>query len=261
MNLTAINVDYKAYPKSLQEIIKNSKVYDSSSSPEARVIFIDKEDGFFLKTAPKGMLRKEAEMTEYFNKLGLSASVLEYLSDEEDFLLTNKIKGEDCTYFEYLNNPERLCDLMAENLYKLHTMSFEGCPVMNRTEEYMKTAEHNYLRGVFDSSFISEKLNFADKDDVWRFVKANESVLKADTLIHGDYCLPNILLNSWKFSGFIDLGNGGVGDKHIDLFWGAWTLAYNLKTDKYRKRFFDAYGRKNINEDIIDYVSAVECFG
>ncbi len=38
--------------------------------------------------------------------------------------------------------------------------------------------------------------------------------------------------------GFIDLGNGGVGDRHIDLFWGAWTLFYNLKTDRHTERFF-----------------------
>ena len=261
MNLTVVNIDYKAYPKSIQNFIKNSKVYDSSSSPEAKVIFIDKDGGYFLKTACKGTLRKEAEMTAYFNKLGLSAAVLEYWSGEEDFLLTNKIKGEDCTCLDYLNNPEKLCDLMAENLYKLHTTSYIGCPVMNRTGEYLRTAEHNYLRGVFDLSFISDRLNFTAPDDVWRFVKANESVLKTDTLIHGDYCLPNIIFNDWKFSGFIDLGNGGVGDRHIDLFWGAWTLRYNLKTDKYRDRFYDAYGRQNINEEVIDYISAVECFG
>jgi kanamycin kinase len=85
--------------------------------------------------------------------------------------------------------------------------------------------------------------------------------LKADTLIHGDYCLPNVLLDGWRFSGFIDLGNSGVADRHIDLFWGAWTLGFNLHTDAYRGRFFDAYGRDKVDEDLIRVVAAAEVFG
>ncbi len=59
----------------------------------------------------------------------------------------------------------------------------------------------------------------------------------------------------------IDVGNGGVADKHIDLFWGAWTLEFNLKTDKFRDRFFDAYGRNNFDSDVINLVSVIEAFG
>ena len=80
-------------------------------------------------------------------------------------------------------------------------------------------------------------------------------------LLHGDYCLPNIMLDDWKLSSFIDLGNGGVGDRHIDLFWGAWTLWFNLKTDKYRNRFFDAYGRDKVDVEKIKIIAAAEVFG
>jgi aminoglycoside phosphotransferase len=64
-----------------------------------------------------------------------------------------------------------------------------------------------------------------------------------------------------RFSGFIDVGNGGIGDRHIDLFWGAWTLQFNLKTDKYKDIFFDAYGRKNIDFDRFSLIAACEVFG
>ena len=92
-------------------------------------------------------------------------------------------------------------------------------------------------------------------------ILVGKHLLRADTLIHGDYCLPNVLLKDWRFSGFIDLGNSGVADRHIDLFWGAWTLGFNLKTDAYRSRFFDAYGRDRVSEDIIRVIAAAEVFG
>ena len=47
----------------------------------------------------------------------------------------------------------------------------------------------------------------------------------------------------------------------MDVFWGIWSLRYNLKTDKYRERFIDAYGRGRIDEDMLRIVAACEVFG
>jgi aminoglycoside phosphotransferase len=33
-------------------------------------------------------------------------------------------------------------------------------------------------------------------------------------LIHGDYCLTNVLLDGWALSGFIDLGRCGVAGRY-----------------------------------------------
>ena len=108
-------------------------------------------------------------------------------------------------------------------------------------------------------------VTFFDKksapEEVWRFLQEEKHFLKNDTLLHGDYCLPNVMLDNWAFSGFIDLGNGGVGDRHVDLYWGAWTLNFNLGTDEFRGRFFDAYGRDKVDEDIVRIVASAEVFG
>lgn len=85
--------------------------------------------------------------------------------------------------------------------------------------------------------------------------------LSGDSLLHGDFCLPNILLRDWRFSGYIDVGGGGVGDRHIDLFWGIWSLAYNLHTDRFSGRFLDAYGRRDVEPDKLRLIRAFELFG
>lgn len=86
-------------------------------------------------------------------------------------------------------------------------------------------------------------------------------LLQNNTLLHGDYCLPNIILNDWKFARFIDLNNAGVGDRHVDVFWAIWSLFFNLHTHEYRERFIDAYGRDKVDEDILRVVAAIEVFG
>jgi kanamycin kinase len=68
-------------------------------------------------------------------------------------------------------------------------------------------------------------------------------------------------LDNWRFSGFIDLASGGVGDRHVDIYWAMWSLGYNLKTDKYSGRFMDAYGRNLIDEERLRVVAAAEVFG
>lgn len=248
-------------PQEIQSFISGASIYDSSSSPEARVYFIDKDQGYYLKCAAQGKLEKEAQMTQYFHAKGLGAEVLTYTSTAHDWLLTSAVKGEDCVYSEYLQNPKRLCDTIAYELRKLHETDYSDCPVMDKTAEYLATTEKNYQTGNYDKSAFPDSFGYRSAQEAHQVLKVGKNHLQSKVLLHGDYCLPNIILNNWKFSGFIDLDCAGVGDRHIDLFWGVWTLQFNLKTNKYRDRFLDAYGRDKIDEPLLDVIAAAEVFG
>jgi kanamycin kinase len=252
---TTLNLDL--FPKEILPLFDGARVFDSSSSPEARVYFIDKDGGYFLKTAEKGSLKKEATLGEYFYKKGLAPEILHYLSSDKDFLLTRKAKGLDATEKIYLDEPKRLAEKMGQVLRELHSMDFSECPEQDRMSAYFKLAEENYALDKYDLSFG----NFKTKEDAYAVVKRGREILKSDTLIHGDFCLPNIIFDGWKFSSFIDLGAGGVGDRHVDLFWGAWTLNFNLKTDAYKDVFFSSYGKERIEKEALEVVSAAEIFG
>ncbi len=248
-------------PDGIRKIIEGGAVYDSSCSPEARVYFIDKDGGYYLKKCRAKSLAREAQMSEYFASKGLGARVLDYSTEAEDWLLTERVAGEDCTHADYISEPERLCDTIAELLRTLHDCDVAGCPVPDRMSEYMALAEENYHAGKYDISLFGDKIAFASADEAYSVLQAGKGALECNTLLHGDYCLPNIMLDSWRFSGFIDVGNGGVGDRHVDIFWGAWTLWYNLKTDKYSYRFLDAYGRDRVDMDRLKIIAAAEVFG
>lgn len=255
MKRTEIRINPDDYPERFHRLLECAAVYDSSCSSEARVIFIDKDRGYYLKSSKKGSLEKEAKLDAYFASKGLGAKVVEYFSGEKDWLLTERVWGEDCTHFEYLSAPERLCDTIATLLRELHELDHSGCPIIH-SDGYFDTVEKNFKRGMFDREFFD-----GSADEAFRLVSEYKHLFKSDTLLHGDYCLPNIMLDNWRFSGFIDLGNGGVGDRHVDIFWGAWTLKFNLKTDKYRERFLDAYGRDKIEAEMLRVIAAAEAFG
>lgn len=258
MKRTLIIPDISLFPEELHAFFSGASVYDSSSSPEARVYFIEKDGGYYLKIAEKGALSREAELTQYFHSKGLSAEVLAYLSAERDFMLTRRVEGEDMTFGKYLDEPKKLCQTSAELLRALHETEFSACPVKDHTARYLSTAEKNFCKGLYDLSFAPE---FASAKQAYAYLCANAHLLRNEVLLHGDYCLPNIMLNDWRFAGFIDVGNGGIGDRHVDLYWGAWTLCFNLGTDALRERFFDAYGRDKIDEEKLRIVAAAEVFG
>lgn len=73
------------------------------------------------------------------------------------------------------------------------------------------------------------------KVDDKKFVIDNEY----NTLIHGDFCLPNILAVDDKVVGFIDLGDSGIGDPWRDYAWCIWSLEYNLQTKEYTPLLLD----------------------
>lgn len=260
MKRTRISIEPDHFPAPFHSILDGALLYDSSCSAQAKVYYIEKGEGFFLKSAPKDTLAQEATLTQQFHHLGLAAEVLDYRQEALDWLLTRRVPGEDCTHPQYSESPKRLSALLGEQLRRLHELDVASLSIRNRTESYVSTAIHNYHTGTYDSSLFPDNWGYRCAEDAWAVVEQVAPHLKADTLIHGDYCLPNIMLDNWRLSGFIDLDAAGLGDRHIDLFWGAWSLGFNLKTDAYRNLFLDAYGRDRIDMEILNSIGAFEVF-
>ena len=256
-----------ALPDEILRMCKGASIYDSSCSPEARVYFIDRGEGLYLKISDKGSLAKEAMKNDYFYKKRLGPEVLSYISGERDILLTSAIIGEDCTHRAYLSDPKRLANLMAERLWELHNLDHSDCPIRDKVGDFISVAEENYRRDSYDKSHFPDSFGYRSGEEAYSVLSRGKGLLKNEVLIHGDYCLPNIMLDNWRFSGFIDLGGGGVGDRHIDLFWGWWTIGFNLNmigvADDTRaaERFLDAYGRERIDPDALKVVAAIACLG
>ncbi len=261
MKRLRISPELSAFPPEFLPLLTNADVYDNSCSRSARVYFIDRADGYYLKSAPSGQLAREATMTAYFYRQGLGAEVLLYLpSAERDWLLTRRLPGEDATHARYIGDPARLAVLIGERLRALHERKPIECPGADYLKEYLALSERHYQTGAYDTSHFPDNFGYRSAAEAWNMLEKGKVLLCADTLIHGDYCLPNILLDDWHFSGFIDLGRSGIADRHIDLFWGIWSLSFNLGTYDYADRFLDAYGRDAVEPEKLRIVAAAEVF-
>lgn len=247
-------------PESLRSLAKTCRVYDSSCGDQARVYYLEADGGLFLKTAEPGTLRAEAEMTRYFHSRHLAPEVLLYESRERDYLLTRKLPGRDCIHPNHLAQPDKLCNTLGQALRLLHSVSAADCPV-KLTGQLLQRADSLPTDSCFRPDLSIPGCYFASAGEARQVLTEMGPFLRSDTLIHGDFCLPNVIVQDWKLSGLIDVGGGGLGDRHLDLFWGIWSLQFNLKTPAYTDRFLDAYGRDGFEPELLRAAAALEAFG
>ena len=222
MQKKEIKISLEDFPTPLHCLLKNAKIYDSSCSTEMRVLYSDL--GYYVKIAEKDRLKNEAKMAGLFAEKKLGPRLVSYISGDKDYMVTESAVSEDALH--YLDKPERLCEALCDAMKLLHSTPISGIPISPCMDIYT-SEKHGIL-------------------------------LKQDTFIHGDFCLPNVILNEGKFASFIDLGGAGVGDRHIDMFWFLWSLNYNLGTDKYADYVLDMYGRDKIDEKALKFVAEIE---
>lgn len=246
MRKTRIPFDAKRLPFPLQIYFQKAAVYDSSSSEEARTLYIEAEgQPKFLKIAKRDLLGREGQMSDYLHGKGLAPKVVAYEQDNEnDYLLTEALQGDDGVSGGHLEDPKRLAAVLGEILRYLHSLSAADCPFPNRTAELVQ----EYQEGIMSKTGASQGLR-GGRDRALSDLEKLRGVAVHDVLLHGDYCLPNVIMRDFQLEGFIDLGAGGIGDLHYDLYWGIWTLRYNLKSDDYRDIFLDHYGRANFDAE------------
>ncbi len=256
MEKKRIQINMDEFPAELHFAVCGAFVYDSSCHSNADVLYSDL--GYYIKIDVKGELKDEAALTEYFSQKGMGAEFVCYLSVDRDYLVTREVTGEDMTHS--LDDPERLCEILAGALRELHRQPIEGVPVSFRQQRYLESANGD-IGGYYDEGVLMDRFPIGSKREAWEIMQANKDRLKCDTLIHGDACLPNLILENGKFKSFIDFNLAGVGDRHIDLYWAIWSLQYNLGTDEYTDRFLDLYGRENVDEEMLRVVAAFELFG
>lgn len=242
---------YGTCPAEIQAYLRDAMITVIKNKVRSSVYYIEKTDyNIFLKVTPKGQMQSEALMTDYLYHHGVCPKVLVYISDHaRDYLITERIVGTDAASDEYLAQPEWLSEIFAESLSSLHRVNHTDCPRKNGLEEMMIRAENNYRIGKAEKGFLRYmgymSIEAAYKDMICLY----KNVAEDQVIIHGDYCLPNFILDDFKNNGFIDVGYGGVGDSHYDVFWGLWSLQHNLKSDEYAKRFVQAYGRQRVDQD------------
>ena len=217
----------------------------------------------FLKIAQllsRAELRDEKERLEWLNgKLPVPEVILFESDGLRDYLLVTAIPGVDSASLRAGTEGPTIVRSLAEGLRTIHALPVAGCPFQRPIESDIQLARHNVCHDLVDET---------DSDGV-RKGRSTQELLAAlvclrlaepDTVFtHGDYCLPNVILDGDRVAGFVDWGRAGVADRYKDLAVAVRSVRRNLGSDL-EPVFFEAYGISEVDLDKIDFYALLDEF-
>ncbi len=179
--------------------------------------------------------------------------------DGTQFLLISEIAGLHAAAEEHFVSEAAITAMiraLARGLRQVHALDFRECPFRRDLDVVLAEAQERVERGLVDSSELERENMGRDPREILQELQDTRPAAEDLVFTHGDYCLPNIILQGDKISGFVDWGRGGVADRYTDIALAVRSLRYNLagRADLDLIRIFlGEYGLSPADEAKIDY--------
>jgi aminoglycoside phosphotransferase len=217
----------------------------------------------FLKAEARGgegELRAERARLEWIGERLPVPRVRLFAADAAcDYLLTREIPGIDASDALHGRDIERLVALLADGMRRIHRLPIAACPFDHGLEARIAAARERMRRGLVDEEDFDAICQGRTAEDLFQEILRTRPAGEDLVFTHGDYCLPNILLDGGQLSGFIDWGRAGVADRYQDLALAARSLAHNFGAAGV-PQLFEAYGIPLPNSDKIAFYQLLDEF-
>ncbi|GAB3882569.1 APH(3') family aminoglycoside O-phosphotransferase [Spirosoma agri] len=250
-------------PTALQRLIRFASWQpEGLGMSSAQTFRLDGPEPFYLKinaVEPWGGLNVEAEALTWLRAYLPAPEVVFYeRMDETDYLLIRALPGQPASDDRWKTNPERLTETLAVTMRALHELDPRTCPFDQRTATKLRAVTSRVQHGLVDVDDFDETNSGQTPETILSRLVAEQPAQDDLVVTHGDFCLPNLILNDWTLSGFIDVGRLGVGDRYQDLALCIRDLTDELNTDQYNDTFFAAYGLPTIDDAKLRYFQLLD---
>ncbi len=173
------------------------------------------------------------------------------------FLLMTTVAGLDAMDSAHAADPSRLVRLLAEGLRTVHALPMEDCPFDHRLDAEIARAEAQVRGGLVDEADFDEQRQDRSAAELLELVRLTRPRAEELVFTHGDYCLPNIMLEGGQVAGFVDLGAAGMGDRYRDLALAARSIERNLG-EGWSALLFEEYGLNAPNAAKIEFFQLLD---
>jgi len=198
--------------------------------------------GWWVRTVPPRVGRWLSGDAEAYDYLPVPGVVSTGSYDGLAWMVTDSLPGLDATDASLIRHPKRLVRILARGLRRFHDAPAHRCPFDFRLDVALAHARNRLESGMIDPhrDFHQEYGHLSAQDGVDLLERTRPG--SEDLVVcHGDYCLPNVLIENGKASGFLDLGELGVADRWWDLAVASWSATWNLGPGL-EDLFFSEYG-------------------
>jgi aminoglycoside phosphotransferase len=223
----------------------------------------------YLKAAPLSaglQLDQEAERLRWMKEQDLpvpAVSSYGHVAGTE-FLLLEEVPGRPASDPEWMSCLPEVVAALGVGLALLHQMSTVGCPFDQRIARQIDAARRRVAAGRvreddFDAIRAGRRATHL-LDELLATRPADEDLV----FTHGDFCLPNIILDRGatgqvQIAGLIDCGRAGIADRHQDLALAVRSIVHNFG-DACVRPFLEAYGLPQPNEEKLRFYTLLDEF-
>jgi len=207
---------------------------DAIGESDCAVYRITAEDGTcaYAKIGPLGALAADRKLLPWLAGK-LPVPKLLYFGEEagRDHLLMSAVEGEQAASDSCLATPERTVMRYAEALRMIHAVPISGCPIDRRLDLALDEAADRVRLGLIDTQDFEPANLGVTPAQLLAELRGNRPVREELVFTHGDYCMPNLVLNGDAVGGIIDWVRGGIADRYQDVALAVRSLAHNRLRD------------------------------
>jgi aminoglycoside phosphotransferase len=132
------------------------------------------------------------------------------------FMLISALPGLPAHDEHFTDRPRHVVTLLAHGLRTIHGVDIAGCPFDQHLDTLMGTAHANFTGNrVREDDFDTQHWGRTARD-LYDELVATRPAEGALVFAHGDYCLPNVLIDPDRMviTGYIDWGSAGISDPY-----------------------------------------------
>lgn len=203
----------------------------------AQVFRLEKENkpSLYLKVdsrASKHSLRQEKLRLDWLENRLPVAEVLLFAEDENnEYLLLSEIPGLPASDDSWKRDAPRTIEQLAAGLKMIHDVPVQNCPFDARLARKIEIARQRMIKGLVEEEDFDEGRQGRTAESLFGELLETKPAGEDLVFTHGDYCVPNIILESGGLSGFVDWESAGVADRYQDIALLTRSVRYNFGSD------------------------------
>lgn len=212
-----------------------------------------------LKNGEKAILKTQSIASrvtledEYKRLLWLQGKVecpkILYFSKNDDHILLLMECIEGKVAYEYKNIGFKL----GKFLKKIHSLDVDECPFRDNSVDMLMEKAEKKLHFVVNS--LLKMYPNDTEESLLNFIR--EHCPKNDAVIHGDFCLPNVIVTDSGEMKIIDVGDLSVSTKYFDFYHFIKSLRIN-KMENELDEFKKGYGISSIDENQLKWMNIMD---
>jgi aminoglycoside phosphotransferase len=245
----------------ISEIVSNHRLKRIIiGQSDCEVYYVDKLRAYLkIATLESSVdLERERDVLEWLEDKLSVPEVLKFDRDEsKTYLLISEITGLNAAEAK----TENLLASLAESLRKIHDISIEDCPFHQNLTLKMAQAKQNTEKGMVDLSDVQSENREKSAEELYQRLIETKPLEEHLVFTHGDFCLPNIIFDNERVSGYIDWERGGIADCYQDIALLLRSFNFNVGTDKNTEKIFcEAYGIERLDYEKINFYILLDEF-